>query len=168
MHRPLNEHRFRLLERVADGLSNKEIAHEFGISEQRVKDLVSDLLVQLDVPNRAALADALATYRILGHVHVAPRWRRFLFRDAPIGVAILEGPDHRIVAWNDAFQQAAGRELTGRPFADAFPEHIVCRARLDRVFTSGRAETGEVALQPLPDDHGEPAGVAMYVTSLPR
>ena len=167
-HRPLSKRRFRILELVTAGRSNKEIAFELGVSEQRVKDLISEMLVQLDVPNRAGLADAMATFRILGHTRIAPAWRRFLFRDAPIGVAIVEGPEHRFVACNEAFRSGAGEDVVGRRFADVFPEHPACRARLDRVLSSGQRETGDVALQPLPGSDGRPAGVVIFATTPER
>lgn len=41
---------------VADGKSNKVIAHELDISEQSVKNHVSSLLLRTDKANRTALA----------------------------------------------------------------------------------------------------------------
>jgi DNA-binding CsgD family transcriptional regulator len=161
--RRVTDRQAALLGLIASGLENKEIAHRLGVVEQTVKEQVSNLLRMFHAPNRAALANAIATYRILGNSRVAPAWRPFLFRDAPIGVAIVQGPDHRFVTCNEAFRRAAGEEVEGRRFADVFPQHPVCRARLDRVLTSGRPEHGDVALQPLPGDDGKPAGVALFV-----
>ena len=48
----------RLLELLADGQPNKEIAKEFGISEAAVKKAIARLMARYDVPSRAALVAA--------------------------------------------------------------------------------------------------------------
>jgi len=124
MHgRRLTDRQASILEFVASGLENKEIAHRLGISEQAVKEHVSNLLRLLSAPNRAALADAAATRRFVGTSDLDPGWLSVLFLDAPALIALLEGPEHRFVAVNDAYRRAAGpRELEGRAIREVFPE----------------------------------------------
>src|SRR4051812_20096091 len=121
--RRLTDRQAAILELVASGLENKEIAHRLGISEQAVKEHVSNLLRLLSAPNRAALGDAAATRRFIGTSEIDPEWLTVLFLDAPVLMALLEGPDHRFVTVNDAYRRAAGpRELGGRTFREAFPD----------------------------------------------
>ena len=105
------------------GLENKEIGHRLGISEQAVKEHVSNLLRLLSAPNRAALADAAATMRVVGSADVPPEWLGRVFLHAPMLAALHEGPEHRFIAVNEAYRAAAGpRELVGRSFREAFPD----------------------------------------------
>ena len=138
--RRLTDRQAAILELVASGLENKEIAHQLGISEQAVKEHVSNLLRALAAPNRAALGDAAATRRFIGTADVDPEWLGVLFRNAPVMMALLEGSDHRFVAVNEAYRKAAGpRELEGWTFRDAFPnldESGIVRL-LDEAFASG-------------------------------
>src|SRR6266702_317838 len=121
--RRLTDRQTAVLELVASGLGNKEIAHELGISEQAVKEHVSNLLRLLAAPNRAALGDAAATLRVVGTTEVAPEWLGLLFLHAALHVALLEGDAHRFIAVNDAYRRAAGpRELIGRTFREVFPD----------------------------------------------
>ncbi len=121
--RRLTDRQASILELVATGLENKEIAHQLGISEQAVKEHVSNLLRLLSAPNRAALADAAATRRFVGTSDLDPGWLSVLFLDAPALIALLEGPEHRFVAANETYRRAAGpRELDGRTFREVFPD----------------------------------------------
>jgi len=121
--RRLTDRQATILEHVAQGLENKEIGQRLGISEQAVKEHISVLLRRLAVHNRAALADAAATLRFVGNVDVAPEWLGLLFLRAPMLVALLEGPEHRFVAVNEAYRLAAGpRDLIGRTFRESFPD----------------------------------------------
>src|SRR5713226_8693782 len=95
--RRLTDRQTAVLELVATGLGNKEIGHELGISEQAVKEHVSNLLRLLAAPNRAALGDAAATLRMVGTTDVAPEWLGLLFLRAPLMIALLEGPEHRFI-----------------------------------------------------------------------
>jgi PAS domain S-box-containing protein len=121
--RRLTDRQTAILELVATGLENKEIAHQLGISEQAVKEHVSNLLRVLSAPNRAALGDAAATRRFVGTADIEPEWLHVLFLDAPVFVALLEGLEHRFLAANEAYRRAAGpRTLIGRTFREAFPD----------------------------------------------
>src|ERR1700687_3433412 len=181
--RRLTDRQTAILELVATGLENKEIAHQLEISEQAVKEHVSTLLRILAAPNRAALGDAAATRRFVGSAAVDPEWLRYLFQDAPMHVAIVEGPLHRFVAMNDAYRLSSGvRALIGLPYRDAFPERADSLAYLDQAYRTGervvasstprrfvRAGAKELTdgyvtavLQPLPGPDGLTKGIAIF------
>lgn len=181
--RRLTDRQTAILELVASGLENKEIAHQLGISEQAVKEQVSTLLRLLSAPNRAALGDAAATRRFLGSATIDPEWLRYLFQDAPMHVAIVEGPEHRFVAVNDAYRlTTGGTEVIGLPYREAFPTRAESLAYLDQAFRTGERivasglertfvrigghepENGFVTfvLQPLPGSDGKTAGIAIF------
>lgn len=181
--RRLTDRQSAILELVAAGKGNKEIAFELGISEQAVKEHVSRLLQRFAVTNRAALGDAAATMRFVGTFSIDPDWLRFLFQHAPMHVAVVEGPKHRFVALNDAYRTASGeRELEGREYAEVFPDRTDSLALLDRVYKTGerfaaaeiprtftripgRAEEPgfvTVVLQPLPGPEGTTGGIAIF------
>jgi hypothetical protein len=66
----------------------------------------------------------------------------YLFRDAPMGIGIVAGPDHVYVAVNDAYRSIiGGREVVGVSVADAFsdapPDRFI--ALLDEVRACGTA-----------------------------
>ncbi len=162
-----------VLELVAEGLENKEIAHRMGLSEQAVKEHVSTLLHRLAVRNRAALAEIATELKIVGTTELDPEWLSYIFQRSPVMRAIVRGPDHIFVAVNDAYREASlGQELEGRPFREVFSDGAV--EILDEVYASGKSKVlhdfpgrwgrpstdgdayAEVALQPLPG----PGGVA--------
>ncbi len=70
------------------------------------------------------------------------RWMlEHAFEHAPHFMALLEGPDHRVVHCNDAFRRLAGdRNVLGQPFAQALPELVALgyMAKLAEVFTQGK------------------------------
>jgi PAS domain S-box-containing protein len=170
--RRLTDRQSVVLDLVAEGLENKEIAYRIGLSEQAVKEHVSTLLQRLAVRNRASLAEIATQRRIVGTTDLEPEWLDYIFQRSPVMRAIVRGPDHVFVAANDAYRKASGdREIVGRPFREVFPEGA--SSVLDEVYENGRAEvlhdfrgrwgseTGpdryaEVSLQPLPG----PGGVA--------
>ena len=179
--RRLTDRQTKILELVALGRENKEIAFELGVSEQSVKEQVSRLLQLLAAPNRAALGDAAATRRLSGSFSIDPDWLRFLFQDAPVHAAIVSGHEHVFVAVNDAYQVASGsRALIGIRYADAFPDRRQSLESLDHAYSTGErasvselpsrfmragvAEDGLVAeiLQPLPGPDGRIAGIAIF------
>lgn len=180
--RRLTDRQTAILELVATGLENKEIAHELGISEQAVKEQVSILLRLLAAPNRAALGDAAATRRFVGDAAIDAEWLRYLFQEAPMHVAIVSGPEHVFVAVNDAYGRAiGGRDVVGLRYADAFPERRESLQLLDGAFRSGLQDVltelprqlfrGDgfavaghvtVVLQPLPGTGALPSGIAIF------
>jgi PAS domain S-box-containing protein len=170
--RRLTDRQSVVLDLVAEGLENKEIAHRIGLSEQAVKEHVSTLLHRLAVRNRASLAEIATQLRIVGTTDLEPEWLEYVFQRSPVMKAIVRGPDHVFVAANDAYRKASGdREIVGRPFREVFPEGA--SSVLDEVYESGRPQVhhdfrgrwgiekepnryAEVSLQPLPG----PGGVA--------
>jgi PAS domain S-box-containing protein len=170
--RRLTDRQALVLELVAEGLENKEIAHRIGLSEQAVKEHVSSLLHRLAVRNRAALAEIATELKIVGTMELEPEWLSYVFQRSPVMKAIVRGPDHIFVAANAAYTHASGdREIIGLPFHEVFPQGA--REVLDEVYSTGRPQVlhdfrgrwgshqgsdryAEVSLQPLPG----PGGVA--------
>ena len=81
------------------------------------------------------------------------RWLREMFAQSPSFAAILQGPDHRFVFINPAYQQLIGRrDVIGLTVRDAVPE-VEGQGfidLLDGVFATGEAFVGkdvEIALQ---------------------
>ncbi len=111
-----------MLELVAEGLENKEIAHRIGLSEQAVKEHVSALLHRLAVRNRAALAEIATELKIVGTTDLDPAWLSYVFQKSPVMRAIVRGPEHVFVAVNEAYQELSGeKDIIGRPFREVFP-----------------------------------------------
>ena len=172
--RRLTDRQATILELVADGLENKEIAHRMGLSEQAIKEHVSALLHRLAVRNRAALAEIATEIRILGTMDLEPEWLDYIFQRSPVMKAIVRGPDHIFVAANDAYREASGgTDVIGRAFREVFPDLPEAAGILDTVYATAEAQvihgfrgrwgsppeserSAEVALQPLPG----PSGVA--------
>ena len=172
----------QVLDRVIRGLENKQIARELGVSEQAVKEQVSGLLQRLNVPNRAALAEAGTAQRITGTHAVEPAWLRYLFSQAPVMIAMMRGPAHTIEIANEAFRRGcADRDFIGRPLREVFPEiSSEMLAIYDDVYASGLSQIkheipagflrdgrvelgwGSFAFQPLRGDDGEVDGVMVF------
>ncbi|HEV8229387.1 MAG TPA: PAS domain-containing protein [Candidatus Limnocylindria bacterium] len=175
--RRLTDRQALILELIAEGLENKQIAHRLGLSEQAIKEQVSTLLDRLAVGNRAALAEAATRLRIVGTMELDPEWLSYVYQQSPVMSAIVRGPDHVFVAANVAYRAAAGdRDILGLPYRDVFPAHVKL---LDDVRASGRAlllhefrgrwsrggadeddASCDVSLQPLPDVGGV-AGISI-------
>jgi DNA-binding CsgD family transcriptional regulator len=137
--RRLTDRQSVVLDLVAEGLENKEIAYRIGLSEQAVKEHVSTLLQRLAVRNRASLAEIATRLRIVGTMDLQPEWLGYIFQRSPVMKAMLRGPDHVFVAANDAYRRASGdREIIGRPFREVFPEGAL--SILDEVYESGRPQ----------------------------
>ena len=130
-----------VVERLARGLANKEIAAELGISERAVKGHVSDLLRKFETPNRAGL---------IAHV---VEWRRrpaldldssdfAQYESVPFMVAVTLGPEHRFVFVNALSAAVAGRApsaLLGKSMGEAYPGlDPAFAAALDSVYATGR------------------------------
>jgi len=106
--RRLTDRQAEILDLISEGLENKEIGRRLGLTEQAVKEHVSALLRRLSVRNRAGLADAAAMLRIVGSTEIASEWLHLLFLHAPLLIVLLEGPEHRLIAANDAYRRAVG------------------------------------------------------------
>lgn len=184
--RRLTDRQAVILDLVAEGLENKEIAHRIGLSEQAVKEHVSALLHRLAVRNRAALAEIATELKIIGTMDLEPEWLAYIFQRSPVMKAIVRGPDHVFVAANDAYQRAAGdREIIGLPFREVFPQSALVGglAALDEVYASGEPQVlhdfrgqwgppgsrpdryAEVSLQPLPGPEGV-AGISILAVDV--
>lgn len=175
--RRLTDRQTLVLELVAEGLENKEIAHRIGLSEQAVKEHVSALLHRLAVRNRAALAEIATQLKIVGTMDLDPAWLDYVFQRSPVMRAIVRGPEHVFVAANAAYRKVSpDKEIIGKRFRDVFPDGAV--RELDEVYTSGEARVlhdfrgywgdpteatryAEVSLQPLPGAAGGVAGISI-------
>lgn len=161
--RRLTDRQAGILELVARGLSNKEIAFQLSITEQAVKEHVSTLLQLLGAANRAALGHEAATRRFLGAFSIDPQWLRYLFQEAPIPIAVLAGAEHRFVAFNRAYEEAAGgRDLHGQRYVDVFPGAVTAHELIARAFESGERADGPIVVQPLPAADRGVSGVAIF------
>lgn len=130
-----------VLELVAEGLENKEIAGQLGISEQAVKQQVSVLLHKFSAPSRAVLATTAITMRLLGGSSPEGVSYEYLFDRAPVMIAMSHGPRHEFTLVNQAFVSLFGeRQYVGRAFVECFPvQGAALRSPLDRVYDSGTA-----------------------------
>jgi PAS domain-containing protein len=182
--------RFRLTARdveiltlVLRGQANKQIAVSLGITEQAIKERVSDLLDKFEVPNRAALAEVGTRLEFAGETGVDRSWMRDLFLGAEPLIVIARGPDIRYEAGNQAFAEAVGkRPFVGRTMRETFPElegQGVFEST-ERVFATGvpvieheverRWDRGhgietrlmDIVIQPLHDENGGVNGIAAY------
>jgi PAS domain-containing protein len=120
--RRLTDRQALVLELVAEGLENKEIAHRMGLSEQAVKEHVSALLQRLAVRNRAALAEIATEIKIAGTMELEPEWLSYIYQQSPVASAVVRGPEHTFVSANLAYRAAAGADdIIGRRIIDVFP-----------------------------------------------
>jgi signal transduction histidine kinase/ActR/RegA family two-component response regulator len=81
-----------------------------------------------------------------------------IFMQAPVPMAILEGPEHRFTLANAPYVKFVGREVVGKPLFGAFSEE---EAGYYLPFLDGVLHTGEPVLireapVTLPDEHGRP------------
>ena len=146
-----------VVERVARGLANKEIAAELGISERSVKGHVSDLRRKFDTPNRAGLIAHLVELRRLPALELDPS-DFTQYERVPFMVAVTFGPEHRFVFVNALSAAVAGRApswLVGKSMAEAYPDLDPGFARaLESVFATGQAWSAPEAPATFPRDDG--------------
>lgn len=95
-----------------------------------------------------------------------------VFDALPLMLLGMDGPEHRIVAANAAYQAASGKhELLGRPLREAFPEILGQQVidMFDRVYSSGVQETArEWRVQYCRDGRTEPDEEYFDFTVTPR
>ena len=156
---------------VAQGLANKQIAAELGVSERVVKGHVSDLLKKFQVPNRAGLIASVMAMRGLGlpedvsRPALEPDLEEAIgqatlsgYRDAPIMVAVTLGPRHRYAFVNQMSASVAGRtgeSLLGRTLREAYPDiDATFESALDRVYATGAPWAASRAPARFPHDDG--------------
>lgn len=133
-----------MLELIAAGSTNKDIAAELGTSQQAVKQQVSRLLARFGVESRAALARSVVALRVTGQ-DLADVPLEYLFDRAPIAIAITAGPDHVVRAVNRAFRDLFGDRngWVGLPVRDLLrPGEAALLPLLDSVFRSGKRHQG--------------------------
>jgi PAS domain-containing protein len=140
--RRLTDKQTVVLELVAGGLENKEIGHRIGLSEQAVKEHVSALLRRLAVRNRAALAEVATELRIAGTMLIPTEWLSYIYEQSPVASAVVRGPEHILVAANEAYRRAAGADdIVGRRLVDVFPTISAdSLAGLAEVIATGRTK----------------------------
>jgi DNA-binding CsgD family transcriptional regulator len=97
----------QVLDLVAAGAPNKEIAAQLRISEQAAKQQVSKLLTRFGVGSRAALASSALALRITGQ-RDSDLPLEYLFDLAPVAMALTRGPDHVFSAVNRTFVDLFG------------------------------------------------------------
>jgi DNA-binding CsgD family transcriptional regulator len=133
----------QVLDGVALGLENKEIAAALGITQQRTKEVVSRLLQKFDVRSRAALARAAINMRILGLDTRATIPYSYFFDESPVLMAVTEGPEHRFALVNSAYVQVFGdRQYHGRSFRECFPDaSAAALSAIDLTYAGGRRYT---------------------------
>lgn len=153
----------QVLDLVARGRSNKAIGTELGISEQSVKEHVSTLLRRFGADGRAGLAELAVRLRIVGATDVDPRWLSYLFIAAPFEIRILRGPEHHVVAVNEA-ARLPDRDVVGLPFRDAYPgEAELFAPLLDRVHATGELHRARgFVLQPVTSCDGAVEGIIVF------
>jgi DNA-binding CsgD family transcriptional regulator len=127
-----------IVDLVAGGKTNKEIARALGVSERAVKARASRLYRSFGVPNRAGLvarimaADAAPADGPYGE-----------YKNAPFSVIATEGIDHRIVFVNAKFARLAGvrpEAIEGRRLEEAWPGlPSEWRAAMDEVLRTGHS-----------------------------
>lgn len=138
----LTDRQREVLELVADGLENKEIAGRLGISEQAAKQQVSVLLRKFGAPSRAVLARTALTMKLLGTgVHGPDVPVEYLCDRAPLLIAMTKGPEHVFVLVNRAFRELFGeRAYIGHAAREVLPDTAAAvRAALESIYATGRA-----------------------------
>jgi signal transduction histidine kinase/ActR/RegA family two-component response regulator len=128
----------------------------FGLSTQLPFDeRYRDYLAQLAAHLGLALAEAEA----LEATRATAAERNNLLLQAPIATALLTGPTHRFELVNAKFQTIVGRDVLGKTYREAFPEHVGMGLPelLDDVYHTGTPFVTEELLVPLRvEDSGLP------------
>lgn len=123
-------------------------------SEPNAREYISRVQAQLSAADlRAALEER------------SRKQYRQLFEQAPVGIALLEGPDHVFTLANPAYREIVGhRKVLGRPLRDAIPEmkHGNNLQKLHEVYETG-TPYGDSEFE-LPLDTGGGEERTAYVT----
>src|SRR5215210_2456524 len=124
---------------VARGLTNKEIAARRRVTQRAITAQLSRLMRKFDVPNRAGLIAAVMSAAGMGlpvgvsapasglgtKLTIAPGDLAAVYENAPFMVAVTLGPQHVYTFVNRLAAQVAGRpavSLVGRSVREAYPE----------------------------------------------
>jgi len=135
----LTPRQVEVMQLLAKGHTNRQIADALGVSERAVKAHVSLLLEKFGVPNRAGLiARVLSPHN--GGTGPAEQYDRYA--DAPFIVQVLHGPEHRFAYLNRKFEEVMGlsaAKLIGRSVREAFPQiRAECIESLDRAYRTAQ------------------------------
>jgi DNA-binding CsgD family transcriptional regulator len=169
--RHLTPRQREVVQRVARGLANKQIASELAISERAVKGHISDLLQKFGVANRAGLIASVMTAQGLGLPRDVARPASLesrldglapediaAYEAAPIMVAVTLGPKHRYAFVNAMSARVAGRaamSLIGKTLREAYPEvDAGFESALDAVYATGVPWAASRAPARFPHDDG--------------
>jgi DNA-binding CsgD family transcriptional regulator len=153
--RPSTGRQRQVLALIARGLTNKEIAHELGITERGVSAHVSRLLARYNAPNRASLiARALAdqvgrpsttdqTVEVLTDKGILSRLEVELsgYENAPFFVGVTWGPNQNLVYQNRMSRELTGAIQVGGPHKEVFkgdPNQDWWREKGNEAFTEGQ------------------------------
>ncbi|GAC1455409.1 MAG: hypothetical protein NVSMB8_00630 [Candidatus Limnocylindrales bacterium] len=123
--RSLTARQQQVLDRVAQGKPNKQIAVELAISERAVKALVTRLFGKLGVQNRAALIATVLRAGAGGGLIAASTGDFAQYLDAPFMITVLRGPRYEVAFVNRMFESVSGvatEALLGRELDEVFPD----------------------------------------------
>ncbi|MEA2660693.1 MAG: Bacterial regulatory protein luxR family [Chloroflexota bacterium] len=160
----LTERQLEIVQLVARGLANKQIARALSISDRAVEATLTRVYERLNVASRSALI-ALALSEAGFGLAIAKRQQppsalgalgtppsldeeARAYQGAPFMVAVSEGPAHRYTFVNRVAAEVAGRpaeSLVGRSVREIYPTlDPSFGAALDEAFRTGRPwSTGE-------------------------
>ena len=157
-HPGLTGRQLEVVQLVARGLANKQIAAALAISERAVEATLTRVYERLDVASRSALI-ALALSEAGFGLAIARRTTRpsevgalgaprsleeeaRAYESAPFMVAVSQGPDHRYTFVNRIAAEVAGRaadSLVGRTVREIYPDlDAAFGAALDEAYATGR------------------------------
>jgi DNA-binding CsgD family transcriptional regulator len=140
---PLTGRQQQVLALVGRGMTNKEIAHELGITERGVAAHISRLLASYHQPNRAGLMTRVLTG--LSGDAVVNEKDLAAYKAAAFVVIVTLGPDHAVFFRNDVTQRlfpGGDVSVVDRPIRDSDqPATIVWRRIADQVFKTGVVAT---------------------------
>lgn len=162
----LTERQLEVVQLVARGLANKQIAAALAISERAVEAILTRLYERLDVAGRSALI-ALALSEAGFGLAIARRTsspselgalgrpdsleeEARAYENAPFMVAVSEGPEHRYTFVNRVAAEVAGRpvaSLVGRTVREVYRDlDPSFGAALDAAYRTGRPWSSGVAV----------------------
>ena len=162
----LTERQLEVVQLVARGLANKQIAAALAISERAVEATLTRVYERLDVASRSALI-ALALSEAGFGLAIARRSTPLselgelgasrsleeearVYEAAPFMVAVSEGPEHRYTFVNRVAAEVAGRpadRIVGRSVREVYPDlDPTFAAALDEAYHLGRPWSSGVAV----------------------
>jgi DNA-binding CsgD family transcriptional regulator len=144
-----------VVDMVARGYTNKEIAARHGVTLRAVTAQLTRLMRRFDVPNRAGLIAAVMSVAGVGlpagaalpvgglvaQLQIAPGDPAAVYANAPFMVAVTLGSDHVYSFVNRLAAQVAGRaadSLVGKSVREAYPDmDPTFTSALDQVYATG-------------------------------